>query len=37
MTRLLESTVGKAFVFAVDIFCGLCAKAFYYLDGDDDA
>lgn len=36
MTRLLESTFGRAATFYVDFICGLLAKGFAYLDGDDD-
>ena len=36
MTWLLESTVGKAAVFWVDIICGLMAKAFLHVDGGGD-
>lgn len=36
MSWLLKSTVGKAAVFYVDLLCGLFARAFEYLDGDDD-
>lgn len=36
MTWFLESTFGKATVFFVDLFCGLSAKAFYYVSDDDE-
>lgn len=36
MTRLLESTLGRAATFYVDLICGLLGKAFVYLDGSDD-
>lgn len=37
MSAFLSSTFGKAAVFYVDFICGLMAKAFLHVDGDDDA
>lgn len=36
MSWFLSSTVGRAATFYVDLLVGLLAKAFYYLDGDDE-